>query len=68
MITPRAYFYGQTLNFSRIIHRYFQENIKKILFILNWFNLYFSSYTANLAAFLTVDKMITPIENAEDLG
>ena len=27
-----------------------------------------SSYTANLAAFLTVDKMITPIENAEDLG
>ena len=24
-----------------------------------------SSYTANLAAFLTVDKMITPIENAE---
>ena len=27
-----------------------------------------SSYTANLAAFLTVDKMITPIENAEDLA
>ena len=27
-----------------------------------------ASYTANLAAFLTVDKMITPIENAEDLA
>jgi len=27
-----------------------------------------SSYTANLAAFLTVDKMITPIESAEDLA
>ena len=27
-----------------------------------------SSYTANLAAFLTVDKMITPIENADDLA
>jgi ionotropic glutamate receptor len=27
-----------------------------------------SSYTANLAAFLTVDRMITPIENAEDLA
>ncbi|XP_068994306.1 glutamate receptor ionotropic, kainate 2 isoform X4 [Neodiprion pinetum] len=26
-----------------------------------------SSYTANLAAFLTVERMITPIENAEDL-
>nr|XP_015833589.1 PREDICTED: glutamate receptor ionotropic, kainate 2 isoform X9 [Tribolium castaneum] len=27
-----------------------------------------SSYTANLAAFLTVERMITPIENAEDLA
>ena len=27
-----------------------------------------SSYTANLAAFLTVERMITPIENAEDLS
>uniref|UniRef100_A0A336L676 Glutamate receptor 1 n=1 Tax=Culicoides sonorensis TaxID=179676 RepID=A0A336L676_CULSO len=27
-----------------------------------------SSYTANLAAFLTVQRMITPIENAEDLA
>ena len=26
-----------------------------------------SSYTANLAAFLTVDKMVTPIKSAEDL-
>uniref|UniRef100_A0A8D8YFR0 Glutamate receptor ionotropic, kainate 2 n=1 Tax=Cacopsylla melanoneura TaxID=428564 RepID=A0A8D8YFR0_9HEMI len=27
-----------------------------------------SSYTANLAAFLTVERMITPIENAQDLS
>ena len=27
-----------------------------------------SSYTANLAAFLTVERMITPIENVEDLA
>ncbi len=27
-----------------------------------------SSYTANLAAFLTVERMTTPIESAEDLG
>ena len=27
-----------------------------------------SSYTANLAAFLTVDRIIAPFENAEDLA
>ena len=27
-----------------------------------------SSYTANLAAFLTVERMSTPIESAEDLA
>lgn len=27
-----------------------------------------SSYTANLAAFLTVERMITPIENVADLA
>jgi ionotropic kainate glutamate receptor 2 len=27
-----------------------------------------SSYTANLAAFLTVERMITPIESAADLA
>ena len=27
-----------------------------------------SSYTANLAAFLTVERMATPIENADDLA
>lgn len=27
-----------------------------------------SSYTANLAAFLTVEKMVSPIESAEDLA
>lgn len=27
-----------------------------------------SSYTANLAAFLTVERMVTPIESVEDLA
>lgn len=27
-----------------------------------------SSYTANLAAFLTVERMVTPINTAEDLA
>jgi len=27
-----------------------------------------SSYTANLAAFLTVERMVSPIESAEDLS
>ena len=27
-----------------------------------------SSYTANLAAFLTVERMVAPIESAEDLA
>ncbi|XP_022320708.2 glutamate receptor 2-like [Crassostrea virginica] len=27
-----------------------------------------SSYTANLAAFLTIDKLLTPIQNADDLA
>jgi hypothetical protein len=27
-----------------------------------------SSYTANLAAFLTVERMLTPIESADDLS
>ncbi|KFM81341.1 Glutamate receptor 1, partial [Stegodyphus mimosarum] len=27
-----------------------------------------SSYTANLAAFLTVEKLVSPIENVEDLA
>ena len=46
-----------------------------IIILIRWFIiiliiniLILSSYTANLAAFLTVDKMITPIENAEDLA
>lgn len=34
-----------------------------------YFSLIFiSSYTANLVAFLTVEKLVTPIESVEDLG
>lgn len=32
-----------------------------------WF-VQISSYTANLAAFLTVERMVSPIESAEDLA
>ncbi|CAF5113939.1 unnamed protein product, partial [Rotaria socialis] len=34
-----------------------------------YFSLIFvSSYTANLVAFLTVEKLVAPIETVEDLG
>ena len=49
---------------------YFQAASTRIVGAIWWFFtlIIISSYTANLAAFLTVDKMITPIENAEDLA
>ena len=48
----------------------FQAASTRIVGAIWWFFtlIIISSYTANLAAFLTVDKMITPIENAEDLA
>jgi ionotropic kainate glutamate receptor 2 len=30
--------------------------------------IFVSSYTANLVAFLTVEKLVTPIESVQDLG
>ena len=33
-----------------------------------WSQIILSSYTANLAAFLTVERMATPIESADDLS
>ena len=49
---------------------YFRAASTRIVGGIWWFFtlIIISSYTANLAAFLTVDKMITPIENAEDLA
>lgn len=42
----------------------------KIIGCVWWFFtlIIMSSYTANLAAFLTVERMVNPIENAEDLA
>jgi glutamate receptor, ionotropic, invertebrate len=48
----------------------FQATSTRIVGGIWWFFtlIIISSYTANLAAFLTVERMITPIENAEDLA
>lgn len=48
----------------------FQATSTRIVGAIWWFFtlIIISSYTANLAAFLTVERMITPIENAEDLA
>ncbi|KAE9552081.1 hypothetical protein FO519_004707 [Halicephalobus sp. NKZ332] len=42
----------------------------RIATVFWWFFalIFISSYTANLAAFLTTERMITPIENADDLA
>jgi ionotropic kainate glutamate receptor 2 len=48
----------------------FQATSTRIVGGIWWFFtlIIIASYTANLAAFLTVERMITPIENAEDLA
>lgn len=48
----------------------FQATSTRIVGGIWWFFtlIIISSYTANLAAFLTVERMITPIENAADLS
>lgn len=48
----------------------FQGTSTRIVGAIWWFFtlIIISSYTANLAAFLTVERMISPIENAEDLS
>ena len=48
----------------------FQATSTRIVGGIWWFFtlIIISSYTANLAAFLTVERMITPIEHAEDLA
>lgn len=49
---------------------YLQATSTRIVGGIWWFFtlIIISSYTANLAAFLTVERMITPIENAADLA
>ena len=54
----------QSLKLQEVVQKNIRFDIYRLPLIVN----NFSSYTANLAAFLTVDKMITPIENAEDLA
>lgn len=48
----------------------FQATSTRIVGGIWWFFtlIIISSYTANLAAFLTVERMITPIETAQDLA
>lgn len=56
---------------QRISMKYlYQATSTRIVGGIWWFFtlIIISSYTANLAAFLTVERMITPIENAEDLA
>lgn len=56
--------------FSRIFIYYQQATSTRIVGGIWWFFtlIIISSYTANLAAFLTVERMITPIENVDDLA
>jgi hypothetical protein len=53
-----------------VLCSYVQAASTRIVGAIWWFFtlIIISSYTANLAAFLTVERMITPIESAEDLA
>lgn len=57
-------------NFLTLLFTLSQATSTRIVGGIWWFFtlIIISSYTANLAAFLTVERMITPIENAEDLA
>lgn len=57
-------------NFPNLISTHSQATSTRIVGGIWWFFtlIIISSYTANLAAFLTVERMITPIENVEDLA
>lgn len=67
---PNAYWF----NIVTLMHQGVDINPRafstRIIGALWWFFclIIISSYTANLAAFLTVERMITPIESAEDLA
>jgi hypothetical protein len=49
---------------------FFRSNAGRIVGGAWWFVVLISisSYTANLAAFLTIEKLLTPIESADDLA
>ena len=51
-------------------NHYFRSVSTRMIAAMWWFFtlIMISSYTANLAAFLTVERMETPIESAEDLA
>ena len=51
-------------------NRYFRSVSTRMIAAMWWFFtlIMISSYTANLAAFLTVERMESPIESAEDLA
>ena len=51
-------------------NHYFRSVSTRMIAAMWWFFtlIMISSYTANLAAFLTVERMESPIESAEDLA
>jgi hypothetical protein len=59
-----------SFNFFQLFLSHSQATSTRIVGGIWWFFtlIIISSYTANLAAFLTVERMITPIENADDLA
>lgn len=51
-----------------VFHFDCKHHNKKKQFLKSFFSQIISSYTANLAAFLTVERMVTPINSADDLS
>ena len=54
----------------KIEFEFFRSMSTRMIAAMRWFFtlIMISSYTANLAAFLTVERMESPIESAEDLA
>ena len=51
-----------------VFHFDCKHHNKKEAIFQKFFSQIISSYTANLAAFLTVERMVTPINSADDLS
>ena len=71
-IAPKFYlsFFVLTLRFYILTLFKYRSISGRLVTSAWWFFtlILISSYTANLAAFLTVDRMVSPIESAEDLA
>jgi hypothetical protein len=61
--------FSNFIPFTRFYHFVMSQNYRVVAGMWWFFTLIMiSSYTANLAAFLTVERMDSPIESAEDLS